>query len=205
MIQGPCGTLNPHSSCMEENGYPRYRRRHNGITMTSGKYEVNNQWIVPYNPYLLMKYNAHIKVEICATVENIKYLFKYIYKEHDCANIKLERSIQEGADIAQETLECDEIEAHLYARYVSAPESAWRLFEFPLHDKSHAIIRLAVHLSNQKPVYFAEGKERQVLEKAASRDTTLIAWFKLNSKDQDARQYLYHDIPHHYVFEHNGT
>ncbi|CAF4809532.1 unnamed protein product, partial [Rotaria sp. Silwood1] len=103
------------------------------------------------------------------------------------------------------TLEWDEIKAHLNARYVSAPEAAWRLFEFPLHDKSHAIIRLAIHLPNQQPVYFAEGNERQALEKAASRDTTLIAWFKLNSKDQDARQYLYHDIPHHFVLERNGT
>ncbi|CAF5002532.1 unnamed protein product [Rotaria sp. Silwood1] len=223
MIHGPCGTLNPNSPCMEDgkcskefpkefpnvtmankDGYLRYRRRDNGITITIGKYELDNRWIVPYNPYLLMKYNAHINVEICATVKSIKYLFKYIHKGHDCANIKLQRPIQEGAAAAQETLEWDEIKAHLDARYVSAPEAAWRLFEFPLHDKSHAIIRLAVHLPNQQPIYFAEGKERQALERAASKDTTLTAWFKLNSKDPDARQYLYHDIPHHFVFERNG-
>ncbi|CAF4691815.1 unnamed protein product [Rotaria sp. Silwood1] len=223
MIHGPCGTLNPHSPCMEDgkcskefpkefqnvtmankDGYPRYRRRDNGITITIGKYEIDNRWIVPYNPYLLMKYNAHINVEICATVKSIKYLFKYIYKGHDCANIKLQRQIQEGAAAAQETLEWDEIKAHLDARYVSAPEAAWRLFEFPLHDKSHAIIRLAVHLPNQQPIYFAEEKKRQALGRAASKDTTLTAWFKLNSKDPDARQYLYHDVPHHFVFERNG-
>ncbi|CAF1225804.1 unnamed protein product, partial [Rotaria sordida] len=56
---------------------------------------------------------------------------------HDCANIKLQRSIQEGAAAAQETLELDEIKAHLDTRYVSTPEAAWRLFEFALHDKSH--------------------------------------------------------------------
>ncbi|CAF3519708.1 unnamed protein product [Rotaria sp. Silwood1] len=159
MIHGPCGTLNPHSPCMEDgkcskefpkefqnvtmankDGYPRYRRRDNGITMTISKYEVDNRWIVPYNPYLLMKYNAHINVEICATVKSIKYLFKYIYKRCDCCNIKLKRPIQEGAAAAQETLEWNEIKTHLDARYVSAPEAAWRLFEFPLHNKSHAII-----------------------------------------------------------------
>ncbi|CAF4779599.1 unnamed protein product, partial [Rotaria sp. Silwood2] len=78
-------------------------------------------------------------------------------------------------------------------------------FEFPLHDKSHAIIRLAVHLSNQQPVYFAEENEREALERAATKDTTLTAWFKLNAKNPDARQYLYHDIPQHFVFERNGT
>ncbi|CAF4798859.1 unnamed protein product, partial [Rotaria sp. Silwood2] len=139
-----------------KDGYPRYRRRDNGVTMTIGKYEVDNRWIVPYNPYLIMKYNAHINVEICATVKSIKYLFKYVYKGHDCANIKLQRPVQEDTAAAQGTLEWDEIKAHLDARYVSAPEAAWRLFEFPLHDKSHAIIRLAVHLPSQEPVYFAE-------------------------------------------------
>ncbi|CAF0898016.1 unnamed protein product [Rotaria sordida] len=124
---------------------------------------------------------------------------------HDCANIKLQRPVQEGAAADQGTLEWDEIKAHLDARYVSAPEAAWRLFEFPLHDKSHAIVRLAVHLPNQQPVYFAEGNERQALERAAMKDTTLTAWFKLNSKDPDARQYLYHDIPQYFVFERNGT
>ncbi|CAF1287411.1 unnamed protein product [Rotaria sordida] len=152
-----------------------------------------------------MKYNAHINVEICATVKSIKYLFKYIFKEHDCTNIKLQRPVQEGAAAAQGTLEWDEIKEHLDARYVSAPVAAWRLFEFPLHDKSHAIIRLAIHLLNQQPIYFTEGNERQALERAAMKDTTLTAWFKLNSKNPDARQYLYHDIPQHSVFEHNGT
>ncbi|CAF1168005.1 unnamed protein product [Rotaria sordida] len=193
----------PNDTLPNKDGYPRYRRRDNGITMTIGKYEVDNRWIVPYNPYLLMKYNAHINVEICATVKSIKYLFKYIYKGHDCANIKLQRPVQEGA--AQGTLEWDEIKAHLDARYVSAPEAAWRLFEFPLHDKSHAIIRLAVHLPNQQPVYFAEGNERQALEKATMKDTTLTACFKLNSKNPDAQKYFYHDIPEHFVFERNGT
>ncbi|CAF1613761.1 unnamed protein product [Adineta ricciae] len=224
MIHGPCGIVNPHSSCMEDgkcskefpkdfqnrtlankDGYPRYRRRNNGYTMTIGKYEVDNRWIVPYNPHLLMKYNAHINVEVCATVKSIKYLFKYIYKGHDCANIKLQRPVQEDASVSAEvTLEWDEIKTHLNARYVSAPEAAWRLFEFPLHDKSHAIIRLAVHLPNQQPVYFAEGNEQRALEIATTKDTTLTAWFKLNSKNQDARQYLYHDIPQYFVFERNG-
>ncbi|CAF1342434.1 unnamed protein product [Rotaria sordida] len=123
MVHGPCGTLNPHSSCMEDgkcskefpkefpndtlpnkDEYPRYRRRDNGITMTIGKYEVDNRWIVPYNPYLLMKYNAHINVKICATVKSIKYLFKYIYKGHDCTNIKLQQPVQEDAAAAHGTL-----------------------------------------------------------------------------------------------------
>jgi hypothetical protein len=62
MIHGPCGTLNKNSPCMEEgkcskefpkdfqyettenkDGYPRYRRRDNGMTINIGKYEVDNR------------------------------------------------------------------------------------------------------------------------------------------------------------------
>ena len=43
------------------------------------------------------------------------------------------------------------------------------------------------------------------MERAATKDTSLTAGFKLNSKTPDARQYLYHDISQHFVFERNGT
>ncbi len=219
MIHGPCGILNKNSPCMEDgkctkefpkefrnetaankDGYPRYRRRDNGVIVKVGKYEVDNRWVVPYNPYLLMKYDAHINVEVCATVKSIKYLFKYVYKGHDCANIKLERPVPEKMALSK-TLEWDEIKAHLDARYVSAPEAVWRLFEFPLHEKSHSIIRLAIHLPNMQPIYFAEGNELEALDRAAEKDTTLTAWFKLNQDNPDARVHLYHDIPNHFVFD----
>ena len=224
MIHGPCGVLNQHSPCMQDgqcskefpkefqletvanrDGYPRYRRPDNGLTINVNNWEIDNRWIVPYNPYLLTKFNAHINVEICASVKSIKYLFKYIYKGHDCARVTLQQPIPEETGAVRNTLEWDEIKAHLDARYVSAPEAAWRLFEFPMHDKSHAIVRLAVHLPHQQPVYFAEGNEQQALEAASRKDTTLTAWFALNSKDSNARKYHYHDIPEYYVFERNGS
>ena len=41
--------------------------------------------MVPYNPYTLLKFNAHINVEICSTVNGIKYLYKYVQKGLDRA------------------------------------------------------------------------------------------------------------------------
>ncbi|XP_065682302.1 uncharacterized protein LOC136095521 [Hydra vulgaris] len=75
MIHGPCGILNPNSPCMKDgvcskkypkdfnantvavhNGYPRYRRRDNGLFINIKGNNVDNRWVVPYNPWLSKKY-----------------------------------------------------------------------------------------------------------------------------------------------------
>uniref|UniRef100_A0A0L8HU10 Helitron helicase-like domain-containing protein n=1 Tax=Octopus bimaculoides TaxID=37653 RepID=A0A0L8HU10_OCTBM len=71
------------------NGYPEYRRRNTGVTVQVGCHSVNNRNAVPYNAYLLKKYRAHINVEICSSVKSIKYIFKYVYKGHDCASVEV--------------------------------------------------------------------------------------------------------------------
>ena len=152
---------------------------------------IDNSWIVPYNPYFSLKYNCHINVESCASVKSVKYLFKYVYKGHDCANVV----IQENA------LNHDEIKTFMDSRYVSAPEAAWRLFGFNMHEQSHTIIRLPVHLPNEQDVYFNERNILQRMQQAAEKDTKLTAWFKLNQEDETARTILYSDIPKHYVFD----
>ncbi|XP_039601724.1 LOW QUALITY PROTEIN: uncharacterized protein LOC120523984 [Polypterus senegalus] len=108
MVHGPCGIdFNMESPCMNENhectkgypkdfsvairdnvsGYPIYRRRQDGTNMNVGNYQIDNRWIVPCNKYLLLKYNAHINVEISSTIKSVKYLFKYVYKGHDRATL----------------------------------------------------------------------------------------------------------------------
>ena len=158
MIHGPCGVLNKNSPCMSDNkcakkypkefknetheninGYPLYKRPNNNAKMYilwkngTVKYTIDNRWIVPYNPYLLKKYRTHINIEICASVKSIKYICDYLCKGHDCASIKL------GQADKSKTVHWDEINGYLDARYVSAPECCWRLLEYLLHDKSHAI------------------------------------------------------------------
>ncbi|XP_065322969.1 uncharacterized protein LOC135930111 [Gordionus sp. m RMFG-2023] len=182
MIHGPCGILNPHSPCMENgsctkkfpkdfqkesqhnaNGYPFYQRRDKGFNHVGGK-PVDNRYVIPYNKYLLLKFNAHINVEICTSIKSVKYIFKYVYKGYDCANIDLKTNSLQSHD---------EIRMHINARYVCACEAMWRLLENRMHDRSHGINRLAIHLPFHQPVYFIEGQERQALEKSAGRNTTL--------------------------------
>ncbi|KAK0401769.1 hypothetical protein QR680_015960 [Steinernema hermaphroditum] len=40
----------------------------------------------------------------------------------------------------------------------------------------------------------------RVMERAEESETTLTAWFALNQRDPNARQYLYGDIPRHYTW-----
>ncbi|ELP91475.1 hypothetical protein EIN_143750 [Entamoeba invadens IP1] len=91
MVHGPCGDYNKNAVCMENdkcikyfpkplcdettliNGYPIYRRRQSS-TVKIGKYQLDNSWVVPFNPYLLKRFRAHINVECCSGVESIKYI-----------------------------------------------------------------------------------------------------------------------------------
>ena len=168
------------------NGYPLYKRRDDGLRVIARGAEVDNRWIVPYNPYLTLKYNAHVNVEICSSIKSVKYLYKYIYKGHDSASLELRESVLNEA-----TLEYDEISTYISSRYVSAPEAVWRLLEKPLHDQSHSIYRLAVHDNLKQNVTFQPGREEAAIAMAAARDTSLTAWFRLNAADNDARQFLY--------------
>ena len=58
-------------------GYPVYARPDNGCTHNTSKGPVDNRWVVPHNRYLCQKYDAHINVEVVATVKAVKYLYKY--------------------------------------------------------------------------------------------------------------------------------
>ena len=208
IIHRPCGHLKADSVCMEEgactkgypkdfseqtleyvDGYPRYRRRDNGSTVKVLSVEVDNRWVVPYNPWLLQKHAAHINVEACMSIKSVKNLYKYVYKGHDCAQLEF-----------REQLDHDDICTFVDARYVSAPEAVWRLFKFPMHHQSHTIVRLAVHLPGQQNVYSHEGEEQHALENASGHDTHLTAWFKLNKSDLNANGLLYTEIPTHYIF-----
>ena len=53
-----------------------------------------HRWIVPYNPWLSKKYKAHINLEACISIKSVKYIFKYVYKGHDCANIEVQETGQ---------------------------------------------------------------------------------------------------------------
>jgi len=58
---------------VESGRYTDYRGR-NGINYRSGIHNLNNQWVMPSNPYLSKKYNCHINVEACMSENEVKLL-----------------------------------------------------------------------------------------------------------------------------------
>ena len=219
MVHGPCGSSNPRAPCMvapapglpptcskrypkrfnpttvvREDGYPEYRRRNDLRTWTvrlpgGAPFEMDNRWIIPYNPYLSAKYRAHINVEVCASVRSVKYIHKYIYKGNDRTTLRL--------------TDGDEVSQYLQGRYIGPSEAIWRLFEFPVHEEFPPVIQLAVHLPGEQPVYFQPDQSVEEIQQRLNLScSTLTAFFKYNTEhdDDDARNRLYQDFPERYVF-----
>lgn len=92
MVHGPCRRrqcLNEKNVCTkrypkefrnvtEINGdsYVNTRRRDTGLTVHFPNRTVDNRDVVPYSPYLLSKYRAHINVECTSGFNAIKYIYK---------------------------------------------------------------------------------------------------------------------------------
>ena len=71
-----------------EDGFPEYRRRSpedgsNSYVHGDDENVITNAWVVPYNPYLTLRYDCHINVEVVSTVVAVKYLYKYMCKGLD--------------------------------------------------------------------------------------------------------------------------
>ena len=110
---------------VDNDGYPIYMRRDDGRRINVKGFSLDNQWVVPYNPFLSARYKARINIEICSTIFAVKYLYKYVYKGHDRATVILRNT----------DIERDEVIEYLDARYVSASEACWCLFEYELHQE----------------------------------------------------------------------
>lgn len=202
MRHGPCGILNPNSPCMRDkdgapssfcqkffpkpfqnstewsdiDSYPKYRRRspeNGGRLILTQNGPVDNSWIVPYSPYLCLKYNAHINVEVCVSAIAAKYLFKYVTKGVDRAMVRID-----GQGFR------DEITEYQDRRSIGASEAVWRIFKYFISERYPAVYALRVHLPNQQTVTFQEGQERQVLQRDSARKTELTEFFTFNQINQ---------------------
>ena len=84
----------------------------------------------------------------------------------------------------------DEIRKFVNSRFITASEAMWRMLSFDVHGRDLSIQCPAVHDENLQVVTFCEDKVEDTM--ANLTDTTLLAWFKLNSSDSNAHKFKYH-------------
>ncbi|XP_074361953.1 uncharacterized protein LOC141702153 [Apium graveolens] len=213
ILHGPCGQANASSPCMQhgrctkffpkkfnditaigEDGFPIYRRRNTGISVEKKGTLLDNRYVIPYNRNLLVKFDAHINIELCNSARSIKYLFKYINKGPDRATA-----------VVETTIERDEIKAYLDCRYISACEACWRIFQFNINYRYPSVERLPFHLPDEHTVIFDENKcIENVLNMPGIEKTKFTEWLKTNKRNEDARGLTYAEFPQHWVWNSKG-
>ena len=165
-VHGPCGPSDPNCPCMQDGsctkrfpkepadtsyiddrGYAQFRRRCKE-TVIIGKgakrRPVTDRDIVPYSPFLSLKYDAHVNADLCSTNHCVQYLFKYINKGGDRAkNVVVEAGVK-----------VDETKDYVDNRYMSVTDCAWRIFEFNLHERFPAVHAISIHLEDEDMVIY---------------------------------------------------
>ena len=225
MIHGPCGQWNCDSPCMidrkcskdypkqlrqdtcfTDNSYPLYRRRVEDApgspmskTIRGGlNVSLNNAWVVPYNPYILLRYNAHINLEIVCAVSSVKYLYKYLEKGPDQCLVRL--------DIADETCEelhLDEVTRNELGRYITSAEAYWWIYNFPIQRKQPPVRMLAIHLQDEQIITFNDDGAAQNIMNAGPPTTTLTAFFGAMSLHPHMWHIAYPDVFQHFTSTQN--
>ena len=90
-------------------------------------------WVVPYNAYFLQKYDTHINVEISTSIKSFKYIYKYVYKGTDRAEVQLRTIAEENEDEVQ-YLDADELRTYIdsmYSQHMKQPGGSWASQQTP--------------------------------------------------------------------------
>jgi len=184
MIHGPCGTEHrtdfvcwdsdkgyctkffPKPFCetthIDERGFVQYRRsdKNIGIVETRNRaIKVHDGWVVPYNAALILKFEAHINLELASTRRVIKYLFKYLMKGGSLQNVTITPFGKQD----------DEVEHYVTKRMVGASDACWRLLDFPISKSEPTVECLPVHLEGRQLVCFRPADLLQAVNRASSK------------------------------------
>ena len=147
------------------------------------RFSEEDRWIAPHIPELIDELDCHIFVDVVFTVTIFTYLYKYLYKGPDHTRFRIGRVRGEAADETKDYVE---------ARYLSAPEAAWRILGFHVISKTPSVSCLPVHLPDKNFARFSGSN--------ISEDTTslLIRYFN-RPRDAAFKNVTYCDYFKDYV------
>ncbi|KAM0910887.1 hypothetical protein ACQ4PT_013858 [Festuca glaucescens] len=221
MVHGPCGRMNMKCPCMrdgvcskrfpkafseetsvDQSGYPVYRRRPDGRFVVKDGHSLDNRWA--HNVTLLKRYQAHINVEWCNKTNLVKYLFKYITKGPDRANVAVHPlGVPPGGQDDGQGV--DEVTEYISCRYLSACEAFWRLYSFDIHVRAPAVERFEIHMPGMNRVTYAEDADLgDIVQNDNYRRSTLTEWFAMNRLHPECRELTYCEFPTKYTWYSDG-
>ena len=213
MVHRPCGALNPNAPCMVDgkcskgypknfqefismdcNGYLLYLRPNDGRKYKVRNHWLDNQWIVPYPPWLCTFLDCHMNAKCVISIGSIKYPFKYVHKGPDCALLEYQ---------------WDEIRQWIDGQYISPPEAAWWILQFEMHDQVPPVVCLQVHLKGHHMVTFnLNDTIENVVKQGSCQQTTLMAYFEANSDlgplGIEAHKHTYQEFPQYFTWDDVG-
>ncbi|KAL1330530.1 hypothetical protein AAHE18_12G116100, partial [Arachis hypogaea] len=200
MIYRPCGRLRPSSYCLkdgkyskfypkrfidqtrfDEDGYSIYKCRNMDVTVKINDVDIDNRFVVPYNPLLLMKYLAHINLEF--------------YPD------RVTVTVGDTNQSAQYSQVVDKIKQYYDCCYLSPSESMWRIFAYDIHHRWPSVQRLTFHLPIQQHVVFDDA---DIITHVylSNKDLVIIftSWMIANRWFPEGRVLTYVEYPSKFVY-----
>jgi hypothetical protein len=171
----------------DERGFWIYRRdpeNTHTIEVNGQQVVISDCDVVPYNASLLLKYDAHINLEVASNRAIFAYLHKYIHKGNTLARV----------NVAGE--EENEIEDYLTQRVMGSSEASWRTLEFDLTGREPTVSSLPVYLEGDMPVTYRGGQEADAV--LVERNSPLDVYFK-RPHDPEFDDLTYIDFYENYI------
>jgi len=122
--------------------------------------------VVAYNPYMVIAYDCHINVEVCAGIHVVRYIRKYISKLPCSTRVTIEEVLRNPAS---------EFSLWQKLRHVGVSEALLRMKEIDINLCIPSVTALKIHDEGQHPVYYSS--EDQASEAAKFVITPLMRYF----------------------------
>ncbi|CAH1115850.1 unnamed protein product [Psylliodes chrysocephalus] len=224
-IHTPCGRLNPDALCMQDNKckkyYPKaykkhttlhagnnkrpeYKRPNDGRTIYLKEYlqHTPNRRILPYNPYLLAKFHSHINVRVVGSLYIMKYLHKYINKKDDAITLYVGEDNTARAGRRSQLTRTPTATNDNERR---EEETEQVMVDEIRHYQDFSIACAPTGRTHSGTLVYKEFDDFDNIQRRLENRSKLEAFFKLNREDQEARRYLYVEIPEHYTWDNKNA
>ncbi|XP_052122501.1 uncharacterized protein LOC113215211 [Frankliniella occidentalis] len=222
MVHGPCDSNSP---CHKKTGKckhgfpfdfrdetdisgkrPLYRRpndgrgffkRVNGVLMF-----IDNRWVVPHNPFVLLRYVGHVNIIYSPSCSGCKYFYGYLLKGSYGNKVQVSIVKQNEERPPGDPYVHDEVQEFKEMRNMGPYEAHYYIMGNSQAHIYPPVEVLPVHEEFKEVIIHVEGGEEAAVERHVG--TKLTAWFDLNLRNGPHRGKLYTDVVENYLYKDNS-